>query len=179
MTNNYKLEDIYNMDETSLFYRLLPTSTLATGKAEGSKLSKERITIALCASSKGEMLKPVLIGKFAKPRCFKSFNPLNFVYYYYNQSAWITKAIFSSWVADLNKTMTLQNRNILLFVGVLLYSLLSFISRLLTILFYLYVSLLIYLKLSQFFLNLMYLSFIFLYIVLLIHLYFWESLLSL
>ena len=113
ITNNYKLEDIYNMDETSLFYRLLPTSTLATGKAEGSKLSKERITIALSASSKGE----ILIGKFAKPRCFKSFNPLNFVHYYYNQSAWMTKAIFSSWVADLNKTMTLQNRNILLLLN--------------------------------------------------------------
>ena len=48
------------MDETSLFYRLFPTSTLANCRAEGSKISEELITtIALCVSSKGEMLKHI------------------------------------------------------------------------------------------------------------------------
>ena len=44
LTNSYKLEDIYNMDEIGLFFRMLPTSTLASKPQEGDKISKERIT---------------------------------------------------------------------------------------------------------------------------------------
>ena len=71
LTSQYYIKDIYNMDETALFYRLLPTCTLATEKPEGHKLNKERITLGLCVSASGEILKPIVIGKSAKPRCFK------------------------------------------------------------------------------------------------------------
>ena len=39
----------------------------------GGKQSKERITLALTASMMGEKLKPLVIGKAQKPRCF-AFN---------------------------------------------------------------------------------------------------------
>ena len=83
LTSQYDIKDIYNMDETALFYRLLPTCTLATEKPEGHKLNKERITLGLCVSASGEILKPIVIGKSAKPRCFKPFNQTSFWYYYY------------------------------------------------------------------------------------------------
>ena len=35
-------------------------------------MSKERLTIALCASVMGEKLTPLIIGKSAKPRFFKN-----------------------------------------------------------------------------------------------------------
>ena len=47
----YDPQDIYNMDETGLFYRLLPNSTLATGPVSGKKNQKERITVAQCANA--------------------------------------------------------------------------------------------------------------------------------
>jgi hypothetical protein len=33
-------------------------------------MSKDRVTVALCANTTGEKLKPLLIGKSENPRCF-------------------------------------------------------------------------------------------------------------
>lgn len=43
----YSADDIYNADETALFYKCLPNKTLAYKgeKCFGGKLSKERLTI--------------------------------------------------------------------------------------------------------------------------------------
>ena len=40
----------------------------------GGKKSKDRVTLALCASKTGEKLPPLLIGKAEKPRCFNNIN---------------------------------------------------------------------------------------------------------
>ncbi|CAH1770479.1 8992_t:CDS:2, partial [Entrophospora sp. SA101] len=46
----YELDDIYNADETGLFFWLAPDQTLATisDQAKGYKKDKERITILFC-----------------------------------------------------------------------------------------------------------------------------------
>ena len=85
----YDEKDIYNMDETGLFYRMTPNSTLHfKGKTcEGSKQSKERLTLALCANMDGcDKLPLLVIGKAAKPRCFKNVATLP-VYYESNHKA--------------------------------------------------------------------------------------------
>ena len=68
----YDLNDVYNMDETALFYKLQPNSTLSTTTmVSGQKRSKERITIGLCSNASGtHKLKPIVIAKAKKPRCF-------------------------------------------------------------------------------------------------------------
>ena len=45
----YALKDIFNPDETGLFYRALPTRSLAPKgeEARGGKKSKDRITVLL------------------------------------------------------------------------------------------------------------------------------------
>jgi hypothetical protein len=104
------------MDETSLFCKLLPSTTLASKRTEGHNISKERITLALCVSATGDNLKPIIICKSANPRCFNSpkFYPQNFCHYYLKSSAWMTKIIFKSWVTDMNRLMTIKNRHTLL-----------------------------------------------------------------
>ena len=49
----YELKDIYNVDETSLQYRLLPSKSLSRkgDNPHGMKKSKDRITILLCVSA--------------------------------------------------------------------------------------------------------------------------------
>lgn len=74
-------EQIYNADESGLFYRLLPDKTYvsATEKtAPGRKIQKERVTFMLCANAEGtHRTTPLVIGKYKKPRVFKDFdNPL-------------------------------------------------------------------------------------------------------
>ncbi|XP_061191527.1 jerky protein homolog [Saccostrea echinata] len=74
---DYEPDDIFNLDETGLFYRLGPNYTLATQKVSGTKKSKNRITVALAANATGTTkLKPFVITKVNRPRCFgKTYNP--------------------------------------------------------------------------------------------------------
>ncbi|CAM2724777.1 unnamed protein product [Rotaria socialis] len=67
--------DVFNADETGLFYRATPDRSLVLSKEEckGGKKSKERLTVLLCSNLAGtEKLKPVVIGKSQRPRCFKN-----------------------------------------------------------------------------------------------------------
>lgn len=68
-------EDIYNADETGLFYKLTPDRTLKfrEEQCKGGKLSKDRITVLLCTNMSGkDKRKLLVIGKSKNPRCFKN-----------------------------------------------------------------------------------------------------------
>src|SRR6185369_4671724 len=52
--------NVFNYDETALYYKLEPTKTLAHGQTSGKKQNKERVTLLVTASAKGEKL-PLLI----------------------------------------------------------------------------------------------------------------------
>ena len=65
----YQPRDIFNMDETGIFFRDGKRTTFVPSGSDcaGGKRSKNRITVALCASMTGEKLKPLVIGKSSKP----------------------------------------------------------------------------------------------------------------
>ena len=69
--DQYNATDIYNMDETGLFYRLQADSSLSTHQLEGQKQSKERMTMTICSNVDGSDKFPLWgIGNFLNPRCF-------------------------------------------------------------------------------------------------------------
>ena len=118
-TGSFAATDIYNLDETALFYKLGPSQTLAATKTpgmKGMKMDKERITIALCVNATGkDKCKPILIGKYRRPRCFgKTFKPDCVVSYFYNSTAWMTVVILDQWLEAFNSRMKFENRNVLL-----------------------------------------------------------------
>ena len=117
---DYEPKNIFNADETSLFYKAVPNKTMHyKGLACNEvKVSKERLSLLLCTNMDGsEKLKPFLIGQFEKPRCFKGINISNLgVSYRWNKKAWMTNVLFNEWLAMLNKKYKLLNRKILLFV---------------------------------------------------------------
>lgn len=120
ITEGYAPKDIFNMDETGLFFRALPTKTLAlkSVQCKGGKLAKERLTVALCVNGAGEKEQPLVIGKSLTPRCFKNADAtiLASVTYRANKKAWMTTSIFEEWLLNLDKKMGHQKRNILLFL---------------------------------------------------------------
>nr|GEV69299.1 hypothetical protein [Tanacetum cinerariifolium] len=80
--DQFEMKDIFNMDETGLFFRLQPDHSLATMQLEGKKQDKERLTVAICCNEDGSEKLPLwIIRKYAKPRCFKNvnLNSLNWV----------------------------------------------------------------------------------------------------
>lgn len=99
---NLSPEQIYNIDETGLNFRLLPRKTFATPQetsAAGFKVSKERITVALCSNASGTHKIPLfVIGTAAKPRAFKNINMETLPVYYRSQkSAWMDTYLFREW----------------------------------------------------------------------------------
>ncbi|GBC13711.2 tigger transposable element-derived protein 6-like [Rhizophagus irregularis DAOM 181602=DAOM 197198] len=49
----YDKEDIYNADETGLFFRMEPNQTLSTGAVAGRKMDKSRVSVLFCANATG------------------------------------------------------------------------------------------------------------------------------
>lgn len=74
LLEGYDPENIYNADETGLFFKCLPdkTFTFREDDCHGGKQSRERLTLLHCANMTGTDKLPLLvIGKAKQPRCFK------------------------------------------------------------------------------------------------------------
>ena len=83
-------------------FRLLPDKTLAAAfekSADGRKESKDRVTLNLCSNASGSIkVKPLLIGKAKKPRCFKFIDLASLpVVYKGQQNAWMDTSLFLDW----------------------------------------------------------------------------------
>lgn len=93
-------EQVYNADESGLFWRYVPRNTLATPEEKnptGVKDSKERITILACGNAAGtHKNKLFVIGKSAKPRAFKGVKVFP-VIYRANKKAWMTQLLMNDW----------------------------------------------------------------------------------
>lgn len=119
MIRNYEPRNVYNADETGLFFRALPDKTFAFKgeKCFGGKLSKERLTILQCANMAGEKEKLVVIGKAARPRAFKNLGlHMLPVSWFSNTKAWMTSEIMHDWLNQFDRKMGAQKRKILLFL---------------------------------------------------------------
>ena len=108
MRDNYDYKDIFNADETGLFYKMTPDRTLkfVGEKCAGGKLSKVRITVLVAANMSGtEKRKLLVIGKSANPRCFK--NKTLPVKHKANTKAWMTSDIFASELREWDEELKL------------------------------------------------------------------------
>ena len=116
LIKNIDPDDLYNFDETGLFFRLQLNKTLTTEKTHETKKVKDRLTVALCTNATGtDKLKQIVIAKAARPRCFgKTFNPNSLVHYKSNANAWMTTREFHDFLESLNKQMSNANKHILL-----------------------------------------------------------------
>ena len=118
LLQEYTPENIYNADETGLYYRATPDSSLCYTyeQISGSKRAMERITILLCANMSGkDKLKLLMISKSKKPRCFKNINMDTLpITYCSNQNAWMTRIIFQEWVSKWDSVLRENCRKILL-----------------------------------------------------------------
>jgi len=104
--------DIFNMDETALFWRKFPSgSVTSTKQLAGAKEATNRMTLVLCANSNGRMRFPLLIMAMAeqhqnwrrKPR----FHPEQLGLVWRKQSkGWMDSTIFAEWLNG--KTASLE-----------------------------------------------------------------------
>ena len=116
-TTGYATCDIYNMDESGIFFRVFPDKTLREKGTEckGGKRSKEWITAMFCVNMEGEFEKTLVIGKSGKPKCYKSIDTRTLpVTWEHNKQAWMTSKIYQRWPQNFDSKMQGQNRQVLL-----------------------------------------------------------------
>lgn len=119
LVEKYEPNDIFNADETGLYYKLLPDKSLVfkdEGSGHGGKRHKQRLTALLAANMTGtEKLPLLIIGKSANPRCFKGVKTLPTAYKN-NTKAWMTAVLFEEWVRKLDRKMAANKRKILMII---------------------------------------------------------------
>lgn len=115
---DYHPNDIFNADETGIFYHLQPDKTFEfkAKNCHGEKQSKEHLTALVTANMSGtEKLPLLVIGKSAQPCCFKNIKSLPTLYKS-NKKAWMTSELFVEWVRKLDLDMTCKKRSIAIIV---------------------------------------------------------------
>uniref|UniRef100_A0A8B9WER6 Jrk helix-turn-helix protein n=2 Tax=Bos TaxID=9903 RepID=A0A8B9WER6_BOSMU len=90
-------EQVYNADETGLFWRCSPSPSPEGGSAPGPTQSKDRLTVLMCANATGShRIKPLVVGKWGSPKAVQGLQHLPVVYKAQG-SAWVDKEIFADW----------------------------------------------------------------------------------
>ena len=120
-----KPQDVFNMDETGLYWMRAPKRTLSDQRRSGQKVAKERITIALMANADGsEKLKPLCINTAETPRAFlgarvggprsakQRWEVKEHVYWEFNPKAWMNSVVFERFMTVLNSRFKRENRQV-------------------------------------------------------------------
>lgn len=101
----YVPQQIFNVDETGLFWKKMPARTFISMEEKtlpGHKASKDRFTLLLGGNASGDFkLKPLIVYKSENQRAFKGKNKaLLPVIWRSNKAAWVTGAIFQDWFTN-------------------------------------------------------------------------------
>ena len=122
LTAEYKLKDIWNMDELGLFFKALPEKGFVqkSKKCKGGKKSKQRFTAAFFVAADGSKVsQPIVIWKSKSPRCFKTIQDKtrpSMVYYFSNDKAWMRTEIMEVVLGILDRNVQLEGRKVILFL---------------------------------------------------------------
>ena len=94
---------IFNMDETGMLWKRLPSTTYILKQqrqARGRKADKSRYTVILCTNAAGNFkMKPFVIHKAKRPRAFRNLRDMSESGVYWSQQAkaWATSSLVVEW----------------------------------------------------------------------------------
>ena len=94
----YLAEQIFNVDETGLYWKRMPECTYIQEEAKSMPGFKDRLTLLLGGNIAGFKLKPFLIYHSENLCVLKDVNEHTLpVYFHSNRKAWMTQALFEDW----------------------------------------------------------------------------------
>lgn len=114
--DTYPPEDIYNMDETGLFWRRMPNGGLTSEGRPGQKRDKTRITIVVASNATGSDKLPLwVIGTAKQPHALRGVNMASIgCVWRYNKKAWMRHEIMEQWLRTFYLRIGRQRRVLLL-----------------------------------------------------------------
>lgn len=118
LLKTYSPEQIYNADETALYYRALPDSTYVEKEKKaqrGFKTAKDRVTLLVVCNMNGDKEQLLLIGQSKSPRCFKKVKSRP-IPYDFSANAWMTAGIFERWLRSWDNRLQRSGKKVVLLV---------------------------------------------------------------
>lgn len=100
VAGEYEEENIYNMDESGLFWRMMPSRGLSSQSQPGLKKDKSRVSLAFATNATGTDRLPVwFIGKSNAPRALRNISvPTVGGQWRWNKKAWMNTVIMVEWL---------------------------------------------------------------------------------
>ena len=114
LLKGYELKEIWNADETGLFWHALPDNFLSVSKdrCKGGKYAKQQITVSRIVNAPGKKEPPVISGSSVKPRSFKSIQDKRQPcgsYDYANKNAWMDSELMEEILRTANRKCPADN----------------------------------------------------------------------
>lgn len=118
LTAQYAPQDIFNADETGVFFSMSPRSTIARKRIKGRKKAKDRLTVMPVTNADGsEKRRALFLGTAVRPRVFKGRTPSEAGFLYEpTDKGWMTQPVFKRWLEAFNEDMRVQERHVLLLI---------------------------------------------------------------
>ncbi|KAJ8139309.1 hypothetical protein OY671_007479, partial [Metschnikowia pulcherrima] len=115
IAKEYELRDVYNMNESGLFWRRGPSRGLSTKGLPGPKEDKSRVTITVCCNADGsDKFHLFYTGKANTPQSFTATDiSTNKWTWTNNPSAWMTGQVMIQWLQKFYNHIG-KERNVLL-----------------------------------------------------------------
>ena len=100
IAGDFEEDNIYNMDETGLFWKMSPSRGLSSTLRPGRKHNKARITVVICTNASGSDRFPLwFIGHAKTPRALRNVNigSMGGVWKS-NKKAWMNQFLMVEWL---------------------------------------------------------------------------------
>jgi len=128
----WDLNDVFNADETSFFWKSIQNNGLSTKGLPGKKLDKTRMSVLVMMNATGtkkicllfmvmtnatgtKKICLLFIATAKKPQCFGKREGRDLgLWYFYNKKAWMTGEVFANALEELDARMNQMNQKILL-----------------------------------------------------------------
>nr|XP_012139976.1 PREDICTED: jerky protein homolog-like isoform X1 [Megachile rotundata] len=99
------LHQVFNADETELYFKMMPSNNLVVKTEQGTPSCKrinDKLTVMMCCNANGSFKMPLLvIGKTQRPSALKNIAPqLLPVKYTDHKNAWMSAIIFERWFKE-------------------------------------------------------------------------------
>ncbi|XP_055374156.1 tigger transposable element-derived protein 1-like [Condylostylus longicornis] len=95
----YSADQIFNADESALYWKRLPSRTFISKnekQSPGYKTCKDRVTLHMCSNLSGNfVVKPMIINRSLNPRALKNVDKSHLpVFWRANKKGWMTQNLF-------------------------------------------------------------------------------------
>ena len=103
---DFSYDNIGNMDETPVYFDMVPSKTVdrkgkKTIKVRSTKSEKRRITVTLCCTATGKMLKPTIIFKGTTTRSIKKVSDKGRSIVTFQNKAWMDEKVMAMWIKNV------------------------------------------------------------------------------